>query len=111
LPLSRRGPAYSRQALNRDAERKAIEIRLRAERRAGQLIKELKESGQLKKGWRSKLSSGTIVSRKTLPGLNITLDESSKWQKLAEIPEEEFEAKLKDESVMPFSVFQSAQPG
>jgi hypothetical protein len=82
--------------MNRDAERQAAEIRIRAERKAGQLLKELKEAGRLKRGPKSKqdLSSGTINTRKTLPELDISKDESSKWQKLAEVPEEEFEAKL-----------------
>ena len=63
--------AYARQALNRDAERKAIEIRIRAERRAGQLLKELKASGTLKEGRRKKLSSGTIVSTLTIRGAEV----------------------------------------
>jgi hypothetical protein len=37
---------YAKQAQNREAERKAAEIRIRAERRAGQLLKEMKDNGQ-----------------------------------------------------------------
>ena len=33
--------AYARQALNEDAERQAREIRIRAERRSGQMLKEM----------------------------------------------------------------------
>ena len=39
--------AYANQAKNTDAERKALEIRLRAERKTGQLIKEMQEAGKL----------------------------------------------------------------
>ena len=38
---------YAAQALNRDAERKAAEIRVRAERKTGELLKQTKESGEL----------------------------------------------------------------
>jgi hypothetical protein len=36
---------YAAQALNRDAERKAAEVRIRAERKTGELLKETKASG------------------------------------------------------------------
>jgi hypothetical protein len=93
--------AYARQALNRHAERQAIEIRIRAERRVGQLLKEMEESGRRQGGGRpnKKPSSGTRVS--TVADLGLTYDESSKWQKLAQVPEEEFQAKLKDPNEMP----------
>lgn len=43
--------AYFRQAKNTEAERRACEIRLRAERRAGQLLQKLdKSKGRLKQG-------------------------------------------------------------
>ena len=35
---------YASQAMNHDAERKAIEIRLRAERRCGQLLKDMQRA-------------------------------------------------------------------
>jgi hypothetical protein len=34
---------YARQAMNTDAERQAWEIRLRAERKAGQLLKQMRK--------------------------------------------------------------------
>jgi hypothetical protein len=79
--------------MNCDAERQAAEIRIRAERKTGRLLKEMKESDQRQGGGRPKKpSSGTRVS--TVADLGLTYDESSKWHKLAEIPEEEFEARL-----------------
>jgi hypothetical protein len=80
---------YARQALNLDAERKAAEIRIRAERRVGQL---LKRPGAIKEGRPKKLSGEAIVSK--LSDLGISLDQSSQWQKLAAISEGEFEKRL-----------------
>jgi hypothetical protein len=90
---------YSRQARNTEAERKRAEIRLRAERRAGQLLRQMEKA----KGTRSQLSgrngSGGRVVRppedeRTLADLGISKTQSSRWQKLAEVPEGEFEAVL-----------------
>jgi hypothetical protein len=83
---------YAKQALNLDAERKAAEIRIRAERKAGVLLKEMKDTGQRQKpgGDRKKSKSRDT----TLKDLGITRDQSSKWQQLADIPAEEFEAEM-----------------
>ena len=61
-----------------------MEIRLRAERRCGELIREQQESGEIESrgGDRKTKSSGT-----TLNDIGITRDQSSKFQKLADIPE------------------------
>jgi hypothetical protein len=86
---------YAKQALNTEAERKAAEIRLRAERRAGQLLREMKQRGERQDRGdnRRKMSNGA-TSQITLPDLGITRDQSSQWQQLAEIPEQEFEAEI-----------------
>jgi hypothetical protein len=85
---------YAKQAQNREAERKAAEIRIRAERRAGQLLKETKQNGQRKGrgGKETQMSRSTTIG---LPDLGITRDQSSQWQRLAEIPEREFEEEIK----------------
>jgi hypothetical protein len=84
---------YAKQALNLDAERKAAEIRIRAERKAGELLKEMKSGGHRQSGRGSKKaeSCGTTPQ---LKDLGISKDQSSKWQQLADIPAEEFEAEL-----------------
>ena len=68
--------------------RKAEEIKLRAERRAGELLKEApKNKGQILRG-------STIVPREdtpTLKEMGVTKKQSFRWQKIANIPEEKFE--------------------
>ena len=66
--------------------KKAEEIKLRAERRAGELMKETPKA----KGGNPNLSNDTRGCE-TLEDMGISHDQSSKWQKIASIPEEKFE--------------------
>jgi hypothetical protein len=94
---------YARQAKNLDAERKACEIRLRAERRAGELLKDMADTGQRATAGepvKQQMSRGT-TSAPTLTDLGISRDQSSRWQKLANVPAREFEAALADPVDMP----------
>ena len=77
--------AYAKQAKNTEAERRACEIRLRAERKAGQILSKMEMRG----GDRRSKSRPT-----TLKEVGVSRDQSSKWQKLADVPEEDFEAAL-----------------
>ena len=71
--------------------RKAEEIKLRAERRAGELLKDqVREPGETNK----KIISQATILCPTLPDLNITPNQSANWQKIAGIPEETFEEYL-----------------
>jgi hypothetical protein len=88
---------YSRPAKNVEAERRCCEIRLRAERKAGELLQKTERA----KGARGNpgghgaaivLSPGGTAQ--TLPELGITRKQSSQWQKLADVPPEEFEAAM-----------------
>jgi hypothetical protein len=84
---------YARQAKNVEAERQACEIRLRAERRCGQLLKEMEKS----KGAPGNQYTGPLdrpEGSKTLADHGVSYDQSSQWQKLADIPEDEFERAL-----------------
>jgi hypothetical protein len=87
---------YCQQAKNTQAEIKACEIRLRAERKAGQLLARMEKAkggGERGVGRRGGMrSTGTT----TLKDLGITKDQSAKWQKLGSIPEEVFEMSLAD---------------
>jgi hypothetical protein len=79
---------YSQLAKNRKAERQAREIRLRAERRAGELLREMGKA----KGGRPTANRSHDATGLTLRQLGISRTQSSRWQQLAEVPEEEFEA-------------------
>ena len=75
--------AYAKQAGDFDLQNKAAEIRLFAERRAGELLVDMQATGQRQareRGRPAKVSSPT-----TLPKLGITRDQSSKWQRLAKM--------------------------
>ncbi len=74
---------YAKQAGDFDLQNQAAEIRIRAERRAGELLFDMQTTGQRQakeRGRPKKVSSPT-----TLPKLGITRDQSSKWQRLAKI--------------------------
>ncbi len=74
---------YAKQAGDFELQNQAAEIRIRAERRAGELLVDMQTSGQRQakeRGRPKKVSSPT-----TLPKLGITRDQSSKWQRLAKM--------------------------
>ncbi len=68
--------AYFKQAKNTEAERRACEIRLRAERKAGKLLAKMEKA----KGGQPYQSGGTMGSPKTLKALGVSPDQSSRWQ-------------------------------
>ena len=72
--------------------RKAEEIKLRAERRAGELLKETPKA----KGNQYSANSKPTSEQK-LSDMGISYDQSSMWQKIANIPEEKFENYLEVE--------------
>jgi hypothetical protein len=84
---------YAIQAGDVEAERRLAQIRLRAERRAGQILKEMAESGERDAGGR-----GTVEFREgtQLADLGVSKKQSHLWQQLAEIPEEAFETFMAD---------------
>ena len=82
--------AYARQAQDNELQIWAGEIKMRAERRAGQMLKDMDKT---KRG-RPKLSGTQTVPLNhtpTLSDLNVTKNQSSQWQKVANVSEEEFE--------------------
>ena len=87
--------AYAKQANNMEAERQCALIRVRAERKCGQMLRDNPKavpSGNNQHG-DVEVSTDTIHP-KTLPELGISPDQSSTWQKLANVPEDEFEAAI-----------------
>ena len=91
--------AYAHQAKNRQMEIDATEIRIRAERRLGELIKAQKETVGLRAGARDiaerdGLRGSATELRKDIPTLSdsgISKKLSSHAQKVASIPDDEFE--------------------
>jgi hypothetical protein len=94
--------AYARQAKNKQLEIDAAEIRIRAERRLGELIKAQKATVGLQAGARGRSGGGTRGSRKepqleappTLADAGIDKKLSARAQKLADLPESEFERRV-----------------
>jgi hypothetical protein len=80
--------------------RAAVEYKLRAERRLGELLAEADVTEQGHKNLkRGKQSSGVVPSR--LRDAGISRDLSSKAQRIAKIPEAQFERALKESPLRP----------
>jgi hypothetical protein len=78
---------YAKQAHNTEAETRCCEIRLRAERKTGELLKKMEKA----KG-AAQPRDAEPVSR--LADHSITPKQSSQWQKLADVSDDQFEAAL-----------------
>jgi hypothetical protein len=77
----------------------STEIRLRAQRRIGQLLKEMAERGERdpgRGGDRKSRSHDATVKPKTLDHLGLNKSESSRCQKIADLSEKEFEERVAD---------------
>lgn len=101
---------YARQAKNVEAESRACEIRLRAERKAGQLRTAMdKQAGARGVG---KKVDCTDSSPPTNADLGLTDRQSSDWQKLGAISDDQFEAALADPDRRPTTagIIASATP-
>jgi N6-adenosine-specific RNA methylase IME4 len=87
--------AYAREAKDCELMARALELSLIAERRAGELLIAMAESGERDKGAggdrRSRSRDATV---KTLAELGVTKSESAAWQRVARLGEEEFGEKL-----------------
>jgi hypothetical protein len=98
--------AYYRQARNKEAERDALNVRLRAERRAGEILKELARATPQtanptglptpQTGERVKTPYAEALEKNA-----ISTQSASRFQRLADIPQPEFEAALADPETKP----------
>jgi hypothetical protein len=83
---------YAKQAGDFELQNQAAEIRLFAERRAGELLADMAkntgtrgEGRPRKDGTKIRLSSRTTAYLPKLDDIGITRDQSSKWQRLAKL--------------------------
>ncbi|ATQ70276.1 MULTISPECIES: MT-A70 family methyltransferase [Methylosinus] len=87
--------AYAREAKDGELMARALELSLLAERRAGELLITMAESGERDAGAggdrKSRSRDGTV---KTLAELGVSKKESAAWQQVARLGEQEFGAKL-----------------
>jgi hypothetical protein len=86
---------YAQRAKDASLIQDATALRMRAERRLGELLAEMKETGEREaKGGdrRSKSQPATLIPK--LSDLGVTKTQSSRWQKLAELDDATFEAKV-----------------
>jgi N6-adenosine-specific RNA methylase IME4 len=83
---------YARQAKDTELIRKATDIRLRAERRAGELLAKMAERSERHAGKAAKGSRvATPTAQPKLADLGINKTQSSRWQQLAGLDDDRFE--------------------
>ena len=93
---------YAEQAKDRELIEMATDIKLRAERRAGQRVREMPKNKGTSGTGDANIGNSTggraerppVDTTPKLSDLGITKDESSRWQRLAALPEAQFEEKL-----------------
>lgn len=87
--------AYARQANNKDLEVQAAEIRIRAERRIGQLMAAQRDAGDMSKGGRPAKETGfegnPVSKPPTLKEAGVGKAMADRARKMAAIPDDEFE--------------------
>lgn len=98
---------YAAQAKNTDAERKACEIRIRAEHRTGELLKELARATPQQRAEKANVSLGRLCNADTndpspyaaaLEQTGISRRTAHRYQALAEVPMAVLEESFKDPS-------------
>jgi transcriptional regulator with XRE-family HTH domain len=87
---------YARLAQNVEAERQACEIRLRAERKAGKLSAEME-----RRQGRYSSHDGENTKSEILANAGVTRKQAEMWEKLAAVPQRDFEAALAGYTAMP----------
>jgi protein gp37 len=89
--------AYAKQAKDTDLIAKATDIRMRAERRAGELLIEMAERKERHSG-RGDQKTGSQAATPKLKDLDINKTQSSRWQALAALDHDQFEARVEGAS-------------
>jgi hypothetical protein len=87
--------AVAKIAKNFDAERQCREIRLRAERRAGELSAKIEKAAGRPGKNNSPHCAENLSKQTALENIGISTQQASEWERLAAMPEDEFEASLR----------------
>lgn len=82
--------AYAKKANNREAEVQFADIKLHAERKCGELLKEMAQNGE--RASRGRSANSDSVSH--LKDLGIDPKESERFQQIAAVPQKQFDAHL-----------------
>lgn len=82
--------AYARQAKDTEMIQWATEIKVRAERRCGEMLRETHRAHAGEN--QHSRSSNDATTSPTLADMGLTRDQSSRYQQLAAMPAEHFEA-------------------
>lgn len=90
------GQAYAQARKSDELAKLALVVKLRTERKAGQFLKDMKKEGKIKHGGHNKKARSQ--SDNLLKDLKINASESSRWQKMADIPEKKFEEWVTDKA-------------
>jgi ParB family chromosome partitioning protein len=93
---------YAKQAKNLDAERHAAEIRVRAERKCGELLADTPKAKGSTLAGKDSIGSPIVLPPngvQTLSDLGISKRQSSEWQKLAAVPDAQFEQAIAEQEV------------
>lgn len=102
---------YAKQAKNIEAERRATEIRIRAERKVGQLLVAMKrtppreagaQGGYVKAGTSNDWNrQGQSEYAQGVEKAGLSPQTAHRWQQLAKVPEHEFESMLNEPDTKP----------
>ena len=85
---------WAKRAKNKQLLDNAIDIKMEAERKGGQLLIEMAKRGEREKKGGDKRSSNTVLlGRKKLADLGVTKIESHRWQAVARLPSIEWASK------------------
>jgi hypothetical protein len=88
---------YAAQAKDITLIARATQLRMRSERRAGELLIEMKAKGERQKAGENRRGVDSRAAQPSTPKLSdlgVSKTQSSRWQKLAGISDDEFESKV-----------------